>query len=186
MKFKTYQSIIESLLFVSGDGLSLKEISTILELDERTTRNLIYEMRVEYEEQHRGLGIIEFNDCFQLSTRSEYFEYVEKLVHPRGKQALSAASLETLSIIAYKQPITKNEIDSVRGVHSESSIARLSERGLICETARLDAPGRPILYGTTDTFLKMFGLKHISELPSLNDAADLTEIARSMENKQNR
>lgn len=169
MEIKTYKSIIEALLFVAGEALPLKEIAGVLEIDENTAKKIINQMIDEYREEKRGLQVIEINDSYQFSTSPQYYEYIEKLVKPKGKQGLSTAALETLSIIAYKQPITKGEIDSIRGVHSESSIARLNEKELIKEIARLDVPGRPILYGTTDHFLRLFGLRNISELPSIEE-----------------
>lgn len=161
------KGIIEAVLFAAGDSLSVRELSEIVLVDEKQIRHIIREMAKEYEDESRGLYIVEFNNKFQISTRPEYGEYVKKLVKPGGRQNLSQAALETLSIVAYKQPITRVEIDELRGVRSDRAVATLLERGLIKECGRLETAGRPIIYGTTEEFLKYFGFKNIHELPEL-------------------
>ena len=169
MDIKEIKSVIESLLFVAGDAISLKELSHVLSIDEGTVRKIINQMMDLYNEENRGIQIIEVNNSYQFCTRPDHYEYIERLVKPQTRQGLSQAALETLSIIAYKQPITKAQIDSIRGVKSESSITRLQEKELVFEAGRLDSPGRPMIYCTTDNFLKLFGLKSLQELPPLQE-----------------
>lgn len=169
MDIREIKSIIESLLFVAGDAVPIKDLCSVIGIDETTLRRIVKQMMDSYGEIDRGLQIIEVNNCYQLCTKPEHYEYIERLVKPQNRQGLSQASLETLAIIAYKQPITKSQIDYIRGVKSESCIARLIEKELICEAGRLDGPGRPILYKTTDNFLKLFGLKSLNELPALKE-----------------
>lgn len=162
------KSIIEALLFTWGDPLDLKSISTILELDETMVSNILNEMIEEYDEEPRGIRIIKFDNSYQFATRIEHFEYVKKL-NSKVKKSLSGAAMETLSIIAYKQPITKSDIDNIRGVKSDRVIETLHDKNLIEELGRLDKPGRPIIYGTTGDFLKYFGLESLEDLPNINN-----------------
>lgn len=162
-----YFSIIESLLFVSGEPMKLKQIAEILECSIGYTKKILKEMMFNYEDSNRGIKLVNMNDEYQLVTKAENSEYVMKILKNSHRQALSQASLETLAIIAYKQPITRVEIDEIRGVKSESAINRLLEKNLIKEAGRLDAPGRPTLFATTDEFLKHFNLQNIKELPSI-------------------
>lgn len=172
MDIREIKSIVEGLLFVAGDAVPIKEICSIISIDETTLRRIVNQMMDSFNEDNRGVQIIEVNNCYQLCTKPEHYEYIEKLVKPQNRQGLSQASLETLAIIAYKQPITKSQVDYIRGVKSESCIARLVEKELIFEVGRLDGPGRPILYKTTDSFLKLFGLKSLKELPVLKEIAE--------------
>lgn len=181
MDIKEIKSVIEGLLFVAGDVVSLKELSHVLSIDEGTIKRIINQMSDTYNEEKRGIQIIEVNGCYQFCTRPEHYEYIERLVKPQTRQGLSQAALETLSIIAYKQPITKAQIDSIRGVKSESSISRLQEKELIFEAGRLDAPGRPMIYCTTDNFLKLFGLKNLQELPPLQEMVSGDETEENAE-----
>ena len=162
------KSIIESLLFVSGEPLNIKEISNSIDISVKVLDNIIEEMKEEYEKEERGINIISINGNYQLATKPCNSEYIQKLLKKNKRQSLSQASLESLAIIAYKQPITRIDIDEIRGVKSESALLRLLEKGLIKEVGRLEIPGRPILYGTTEEFLRQFGLKEIKELPSLD------------------
>ena len=166
------KSSIESMLFVSGEPLALRELSNNLELKEKNVEEILSEMANEYEDKSRGIRLISINGAYQLVTKSENSDFVQKLLKKNKKHSLSQASIESLAIIAYKQPITRIDIDEIRGVKSESAIARLIERGLIKDIGRLEVPGRPILYGTTDEFLRQFGLKTIKELPSLDLYSD--------------
>lgn len=161
------KGIIESILFISGSAVSIKDLSDILCTDAKSVKKIINEMVEEYKNEARGICILEFNDKVQLSTKPQYADYVKKLVKPEGRQNLSQAALETLAIVAYKQPITKAEIDDIRGVRGDRALMTLVERGLVKETGRMDTAGRPILYSTTDDFLKYFGFKNIKELPEL-------------------
>lgn len=162
------KSTIEALLFVSGDPLTIKDISNALEISTKTIKGILDEMIKEYEEEKRGIKLISINGEFQLVTKAENSNYIQKLLKKNKRQSLSQASLESLAIIAYKQPITRVDIDEIRGVKSESAMQRLLEKDLIKEVGRLEVPGRPILYGTTEEFLRQFGLKELNELPSLD------------------
>lgn len=164
-----YFSIIESLLFVAGESLKLTEIANILECSIDFTRELTNELRVKYEEEQRGIKIIVTNDEYQFVTKSRNSEYVQKLLKTNIRQSLSQASIETLAIIAYKQPITRVEIEEIRGVKSDRAIYTLSDKKLIKETGRKNVPGRPIIYATTDEFLKHFDFQSLNEMPSLED-----------------
>lgn len=173
---KRYFSIIESLLFVSGEPLSPFEIAKSLEIPIEQVLELLKELSLNYNNENRGLKLISINGNFQLVTKNENSLYIQKLLKKNTRQSLSQASLESLAIIAYKQPITKIEIDEIRGVKSESALQKLIEKNLIEETGRADAPGRPILYGTTDEFLRHFALGELGELPSIelfnNDSSE--------------
>ena len=162
------KSSIESLLFVSGDPLTLKDISNALEVSAKTIKEILDEMMNEYDEEKRGIKLISINGEFQLVTKAENSNYIQKLLKKNKRQSLSQASLESLAIIAYKQPITRVDIDEIRGVKSESAMQRLLEKDLIKEVGRLEVPGRPILYGTTEEYLRQFGLRELNELPSLD------------------
>lgn len=174
-----YKSIIESLLFVSGDKLSLKDISNAIELTSKDTIEILNEMIFEYENDiNRGIKLININGEFQFVTKEENSDYIQKLLKKNKRQSLSQASLESLAIIAYKQPITRIDIDEIRGVKSESAIQRLLEKEIIKEVGRLEVPGRPIIYGTTDEFLRQFGLTNLKDLPSLDNFKEVLEEIR--------
>jgi segregation and condensation protein B len=161
------KGIIECILFAAGDPLSLRELSEMTEINDKRIKKIIEDMNHDYNDAKRGLYIVEFNNKFQLSTKPEYGSYIKKLIKPEGRQNLSQAAMETLAIIAYRQPITRIDIDELRGVRSDRAIATLLEKGLIKEAGRMETVGRPILYGTTEDFLKYFGFKNIKELPEL-------------------
>lgn len=161
------KGIIECILFAAGDPISLRELSEIIEINDKRIKKIIEDMNQYYNEARRGLYIVEFNNKYQLSTKPEYGSYVKKLIKPEGRQNLSQAAMETLAIVSYRQPITRIDIDELRGVRSDRAIATLLEKGLIKEAGRMDTVGRPILYGTTEDFLKYFGFKNIKELPEL-------------------
>ena len=176
------KSTIESLIFVSGDPLTIKDLSNALEISNKTIKNILEEMISEYEDEKRGIKLISINGEYQLVTKAENSSYIQKLLKKNKRQSLSQASLESLAIIAYKQPITRVDIDEIRGVKSESAMQRLLEKDLIKEVGRLEVPGRPILYGTTDEFLRQFGLKELKDLPSLDLYEDKSnEIVENME-----
>ncbi|AZV56129.1 SMC-Scp complex subunit ScpB [Clostridium sp. AWRP] len=164
-----YFSIIESLLFVSGEPLTLKQIASIIKLSSKRTKDLLKDMEVKYRQKSRGIKILNSDDKYGLVTKTKNSYYVEELLGNNSRQSLSQASLETLAIIAYKQPITRIDIDEIRGVKSDRAISTLVERKLIKENGRLSVPGRPILYGTTEEFLKYFGLENINEIPSIEE-----------------
>ena len=158
---------IEAILFAAGNAISIKDIAFASGISEKNTKGILSEMIDDYDKSSRGICIIEFNDKYQLCTKPQYGECIKRLVKDDTKQNLSQAALETLSIIAYKQPITKVEVDDIRGVRSDRAVSTLLECGLIKENGRLEAPGKPIIYVTTDNFLKYFGFKKLEELPQL-------------------
>ncbi|MFT8316050.1 MAG: SMC-Scp complex subunit ScpB [Clostridium sp.] len=167
-----YFSVIESLLFVSGEPLGLKNIAEIIQCDLKYTDKLLREMTAIYEDNSRGIKLISIDDSYQLVTKPHNSEYIQKLLKTNKRQSLSQASLEALAIITYKQPVTRIDIDEIRGVKSDRAIVSLHEKNLIKECGRLEAPGRPILYGTTEEFLRYFNLSNLEELPSLDDFVD--------------
>ena len=171
---KELYNAIEALLFVAGDPVSLDRIAEALELPLEELLEFMPKMLDEYNYERRGIKLIKLENSYQLTTRSEYFDAVVRMVTHKQKQVLSPATLEVLSIISYNQPITKAAIEKVRGVDSSYSIAKLLERELIEQRGRLNAPGRPVLYGTTDEFLRCFGLQSLDEMPNLEE--DLSQL----------
>jgi segregation and condensation protein B len=173
-----WKGILESLLFAAGDeGLSLKQITTVLEVDEIQANEIVTELQQDYEkDDNRGITIVPLAGVYQLATKKEHADYLKKLVESPGTAHLSQAALETLAIVAYKQPITRAEIEEIRGVKTERPLHTLSSRALIKEVGRAEGTGRAILYGTTKEFLDYFGLKNISELPPLPDHVEDDEL----------
>ncbi|WNR47076.1 SMC-Scp complex subunit ScpB [Paenibacillus roseipurpureus] len=164
------KSIIEGLLFASGDeGLDLKQLAEVMELDTYIVKDLLKDMRTDFKRKGRGIQIVEVAGSYQLTTLAEHAPYFERLAYSPSRSSLSQAALETLSIVAYKQPITRVEIEEIRGVKCDRALATLTSKDLIVEVGRADAVGRPILYGTSKQFLEYFGLSSIQELP---DSAD--------------
>lgn len=162
------KEIIKALLFAWGDPLDIKTISDICKLDIEEIERAMEDLRSEMDLSNDGLKIIRMNSSYQLISRDIYFDYVKKLLSEKPKNNLSNASIETLSIIAYKQPVTKMQIEKIRSVKSDGPVNTLLDRGLIEEVGRLDTPGKPILYGTSDIFLRSFGIEDLSELPDIN------------------
>ncbi|KMY54658.1 segregation and condensation protein B [Bacillus sp. FJAT-27231] len=171
MAIINWLGITESLLFAAGDGgLTLKQLAQVLEIEEFEAAGIIEELKEKYEkEEERGIGLMELAGTYQLATKREHAPYLKKLVESSQPQTLSQAALETLAIVAYKQPITRAEIEDIRGVKTESALHTLVVKGLIQETGRSEGPGRPILYGTTKEFLDCFGLRDLAELPPLSE-----------------
>jgi len=168
MEEKKYKAIIEGILFSMGESVELEKIAGALGLDPKKTKELIDEMRNEWEEQKRGVTITELDGAYQMCTRPEIYEYLIKIAKQPKRRVLTDVLLETLSIIAYKQPVTKMEIEKIRGVSSDHAVNKLVEYHLVCELGRLDAPGRPLLFGTTEEFLRSFGVHSIDDLPVLS------------------
>lgn len=164
-----YESIIEAVLFASGEPLKLKQISSIIECNEKYSKRILDSMIIKYNDEKRGIKLICINDSYQLVTKPENSDYVSKLLKTNSRQSLSQAAMETLAIIAYKQPITRIDVDEIRGVKSDRAILTLQDKGLIKESGRLDVPGRPILYSTTDEFLRSFSIGNLDELPNLDE-----------------
>lgn len=159
----------EAVLFGAGESVSIGELAAALEISIPAARELAEHLKARYDEEKRGVKIIVLGDAFQMCTREEYADCVRKVTEPKRRRGLSASALETLSVIAYNQPITKSRVEQIRGVDSSYSLLKLAERGLIDEVGRLDAPGRPILYGTTEEFLRCFGLSSLDALPEVEN-----------------
>lgn len=168
MKIEKLQGIIEAILFTMGDSVELGKIAAAIEHDEDTTKKIIHNMMDRYEQENRGIRIIELEDSFQMCTKKEVYEYLIRIAKQPKKYVLTDVLLETLSIIAYKQPVTKLEIEKIRGVKSDHAVNKLVEYGLAEEVGRMDAPGRPLLFGTTEEFLRRFSVQSLDELPVIN------------------
>lgn len=168
MEIKNVEAAIEAILFAMGEAVAAGDLAHVLEIGTEDVRKIIRYMMTKYDEEHRGIRIIELDDAFQMCTKPEMYEYLIKMTHRPKKHTLTDVALETLSIIAYKQPVTRAEIERIRGVNSDKAVNRLVEYNLVCEMGRLDAPGRPILFGTTEEFLRTFGVRSPEELPVLN------------------
>lgn len=168
MEIKKLEAAIEAILFTMGDSVELGQIARAVEHDTKTTEKVIRRMMDRYREEDRGIQIIELENAYQMCTKKEYCEYLIRLaLHPK-KPALTDVMLETLSIIAYKQPVTKVEIEKIRGVKCDHAVNKLVEYNLVKELGRLDAPGRPLLFGTTEEFLRSFGVQGLDELPEVD------------------
>lgn len=165
MEEKRYKSIIESILFTMGDSVELDKIAAALELDGAETKRLMEELADEYEKNDRGMRIMELDGSYQMCTSQNTYEYLIRIAKQPKKHILTDVLLETLSIIAYKQPVTKAEIEKIRGVSCSHAVSKLVEYNLVMELGRLDAPGRPMMFGTTEEFLRSFGIHSLEELP---------------------
>lgn len=165
---KKLVSIIEAILFVAGEPVSLTELAHALDLTVSELMPALDALRDDYDLGERGIQLNRYGESVQLSTRPEYAPWIERLLQPVQKQSLSQAAMETLSIVAYRQPVTRTEIESVRGVKCDYSIQSLVNKGLIEEVGRRETLGRPVLYGTTERFLEHFGIESLNELPQLD------------------
>lgn len=168
MEEKNYEAIIEAILFTMGESVELEKIAAAIELDKKETKEIIEHMMQFYEDDSTGIQIIELDGAYQMCTKPVMYEYLIRVASQPKKRVLTDVLLETLSIIAYKQPVTKAEIEKIRGVSSDHAVSKLVEYNLVCELGRLDAPGRPLLFGTTEEFLRSFGVQSIDELPVLS------------------
>lgn len=168
VEIKRLEGVIEAVLFTMGESVELSKIAAAVGHDADTTRKLIHKMMDKYETEDRGVHIIELEDAFQMCTKKEMYEYLIRVARQPKKYVLTDVLLETLSIIAYKQPVTKLEVEKIRGVKSDHAVNKLVEYNLVCERGRLDAPGKPILFGTTEEFLRRFSVQSVDDLPSLN------------------
>ena len=167
MEQENIKGIIEAILFAAGNEVYSKELSLALEKSKDEIEENIYQMNLEYNDNDRGIEIIKTGDNYQLATRKEYYEYVYKIIDKRNKPKLSNAAIETLSIIAYNPRISRAEIENIRGVNVDGTMYKLLEYGLIEEAGKLDLPGKPMSYKTTNEFLKMFGYSSLDDLPEL-------------------
>jgi segregation and condensation protein B len=166
MSVQKLESAIEAILFAAGDMVSLTKLAECIEHDVKTTKRIL-DRFIEKYNRSRGINIIEVGNSYQMCTNPDFFSYVGKLVKIEPKKVLTQTLLETLAIVAYKQPVTKSQIEQIRGVNADHAVNRLVEYGLVTEKGRQDTPGRPILFGTSDEFLKYFGFSSLSRLPVL-------------------
>lgn len=176
------KAVLEAILFTMGDSVEIDRLAAVIEEDKGETKKLLDEMAEEYRREDRGISLTTLDNAVQLCTKSELYEYLIKIAKTPKKFVLTDTLLETLSIIAYKQPITRLEIEKVRGVSCDHAVNRLLEFELITEVGRLDAPGRPLLFGTTEQFLRSFGVKSIEELPALS-AVQIEEFKQQAESE---
>lgn len=162
---ESLEAQIEAILFTMGEAVETERLANALEQDQEIIRHTVYNLMKRYADPAYGIQIIELNDSFQMATKQEMYEAVRKITHVPKKHVLTESLLEALSIVAYKQPVTKQEIEAIRGVSCDHVINKLLEYHLIIEIGRMDAPGRPILFGTSQEFLRSFGLTSLEELP---------------------
>ncbi len=162
------EAVIEAVLFTMGESVEISRLAGVIEEDVKTTKEILQEMARRYEQEDRGICLTQFDSSVQLCTKADMYEYLIRIAKSPRKMTLTDTVLETLSIIAYKQPVTRIEIERVRGVSCDHAINKLLEYDLITELGRLDAPGRPLLFGTTEQFLRCFGVGSLEELPELN------------------
>lgn len=160
--------VLEAVLFTMGESVELSKLAEVIEESKDVTAGLLEEMSEQYRKAKRGMDIIELDGSYQMCTRPEMYDYLIKIAKNPRKYVLSDTVMETLSIIAYKQPVTKMEIEKIRGVSCDFAVNKLLEYNLVMELGRLDAPGKPLLFGTTEEFLRCFGVKSIEDLPELS------------------
>lgn len=167
MELEKIESIIESMLFASGRMVSIDEMELALEVSKADLEKILEKMQEEYKDEKRGIELIKLNNGYQLCSKKENYEYIYQIIDKRNKPKLSNAALETLSIIAYNPKISRAEIEAIRGVSVDATIYKLLEYGLIEEAGKLDLPGKPMSYKTSDEFLRLFGYSSLDELPEL-------------------
>ena len=165
---KHLEAVVEAVLFTMGKSVELRQLAIATGQSEEETRQAVERLKVRYDKEERGMEIIELEDSYQMCTRTGFYENLIRVAATPKKQILTDVVLETLSIIAYKQPITKLEIEKIRGVKSDHAVNKLIEYDLVAEVGRMDAPGRPLLFGTTEEFLRRFSVQSVDELPSIN------------------
>ncbi|MCM1175457.1 MAG: SMC-Scp complex subunit ScpB [Blautia sp.] len=168
MERQKAKAVLEAVLFTMGESVEIDRLAGVIEEDKETTKAILDEMAESYRKEERGIELTTLEDAAQLCTKGEFYEYLVRIAATPKKFALTETLLETLSIIAYKQPVTRLEIEKIRGVSCDHAVNRLLEFDLVMEVGRKDAPGRPLLFGTTEQFLRSFGLKSLEELPELN------------------
>lgn len=161
------KAIVESILFAAGRQVEVKELSMALEKNPDEIDEIVEELKQDYDNKMAGFDIVKVNDSYQMCTRKDYYDYVAQVLDKKNKPSLSNASLEILSIIAYNPNITRAQIETIRGVSGDGTLYKLLEYGLIRESGKLDAPGRPTTYGVADKFFKMFGISNLEQLPEL-------------------
>lgn len=174
---KWVESNIEAILFTMGNSVEIRQLSIALEITKEEARDAALRLKEQYEREDRGIRILELEDSFQMCTKPECYESLIRVAKVPKKQMLSEATLETLSIIAYKQPVTRAEIENIRGVSSAYSVNKLIEYGLVYEAGRLDVIGRPALFATTEEFLRRFGVGSTRELPQIKEEVEARIIS---------
>lgn len=175
------KGIIEAILFTIGESVTLDRLASVLEKDPEDLKVILEEMKIDYSAEERGICLIELDGAYQICTKIETYDYVRKLVSQPKKRSLTDVMLETLSIIAYKQPVTKQEIEAIRGVKCDFAINKLIEYKLVKELGRLETLGRPIVFGTTEEFLRCFGVSSIEELPDIDEVTKQSFMDEAME-----
>ena len=176
MEMNDAPQIIEAILFVAGEPVKISDLATALDMGEMEIMRAVDELERGLEDGKRGITVKRYGDHLRLETRAEYAPFVERLLQPVQKQSLSQTAMETLAVIAYRQPTTKGEVEQVRGVKCDYSVQSLLQKGLIKEVGRKEALGRPILYATTDKFLEHFGISDLRELPPLPDPQPVEKV----------
>ncbi len=169
MEIEKYEAAIEAVLFVMGESVEIEKLAAAIEQDVETTTRIVHNMMDKYDSSDRGIKIIELENSYQMCTKSELYDALIRVAKAPKKQVLTDKLLETLSIVAYRQPVTKMEIEQIRGVNCDHSVQKLVEYNLITDVGRKEAPGRPLLYGTTEEFLRKFGVKSLEELPEVEE-----------------
>ncbi len=177
METQTQKGAIEAIIFASGEPIPLEKIAAAMELSKTETKALVAAVMEEFNQMHSGIQIIQINDSYQMCTKAEFESHIRLALELKNNTPLSAAALEVLAIVAYHQPVTKAFLEQVRGVDSSSVLNGLFAKGLVEERGRLELPGRPLLYGTTQNFLRCMGLSSLEELPEVPDPKDTDEQA---------
>ena len=178
LELEKTEGAVEAVLFAMGGAVSADKLAAAIGHDVETTRRLVRQMMDKYNRRPGGMEIIELEDSFQLCTRREYYDALIRVAKQPKKYTLTDVQLEVLSVVAYRQPVTRQEVEKIRGVNSDHALNRLIEYGLVQEAGRMDAPGRPILFGTTEDFLRNFGVRSTDELPSIRP-----EVEEEMKNE---
>jgi len=169
MDLKQYKAAVEAMLFAHGEPLAAAKLAEVLQIEPEVVERLLYSLQDEYEKPEHGIALLQLEDRWQFASKKQCGDFVKKILDTRRSTPLSPAALEVLTIIAYNQPVSRSFIEQVRGVDSSSTVASLVEKGLVEEAGRLDLPGRPVSFRTTDVFLRTFGLSGLAQLPPLHD-----------------
>lgn len=187
MKASKIQSAVEAVLFAAGEPVELQKIASVFDVEPELAERILYNLAAELDERGSGICLLKLGDKYQLSSRTEYAEIIRDFLELRRNTPLSGAAFEVLAVIAYNQPVTKSFVEQVRGVDCSGVIATLCQKKLIEERGRLDLPGRPLLYGTTPEFLRVFGISSLDELPPLpdNDSENKDEALENEEIQKN-
>ena len=183
-----WEATVEAVLFTMGNSVELSQLALAIDQSEKVAKRVVESLRKRYEDENRGMQILELEGAYQMSTRVKYYENLIRVVSAPKKHLLTEVALETLSIIAYKQPVTKLEISRIRGVSSDHAVNRLVEYGLVYEAGRLDAPGRPAQFATTEEFLRRFGVSAVMDLPTVNPEQEgeiIQEVEEELQLKLN-